>query len=70
MVFECYALCFCAIHLYVCYVLTFLSYGVEKISSRVCSFPLISIFFVLQMLERIKIGCSIHSIKVFNEMDE
>lgn len=70
MVFECYALCFCGICLHVCNVLTFLSYGAEKISSRVCSFPLISIFFVLQMLARRKTRGSIHSIEVFNEMDE
>ena len=67
---ECYAMSFCGICLHVCNVLTFLSYGAEKISSRVCSFQLIYIFFMLQMPARRKTRGSIHSIEVFNEVDE
>ena len=67
---ECYAMSFCGICLHVCNVLTFLSYGAEKISSRVCSFQLIYIFFMLQMPARRKTRGSIHLIEVFNEVDE
>ena len=48
----------------------FLSNGAEEEDFEGSIFSLIFVLYVLQMLERRKTKSSIHSIEVFNEMDE